>query len=96
MKLTDHFGDEASFDEKIMRLFLCNLGCNTNCDKNKLKDLLKIPLLTCSWSRCDLQNTDDSLFKVYLLLAIPVHFERNRAQELRNSSTRRHNASGAS
>ena len=40
MKPRDHFGDEATFDENIMRLFLGNLGCNTNCDENKIKDQL--------------------------------------------------------
>jgi len=38
MKPRDYFGDEATFDENIMRLFLGNLGCNTNCDENKIKD----------------------------------------------------------
>lgn len=38
MKLRDYFGDEATFDKKKLHLFLGNLGCNTNCDENKLKD----------------------------------------------------------
>lgn len=39
MKLRDYFGDEATFDnKKTLHLFLGNLGCNTNCDENKLKD----------------------------------------------------------
>ena len=42
MKLRDHFGDEATFVKKKqhLRLFLGNLGCNTNCDENKLKNYL--------------------------------------------------------